>query len=108
MRLSTALTPRVISCAEDFPEHVAIPRGCVDEANSLFRSLGSTLDIDDQRQDGLPIDHSFRGTLTAVQQAAVRAMLHHDLGTLVAPPGIGKTVAGGVVASIGHEHLRRG
>ena len=43
MRLSTALTPRVVACAEDFPEHVAIPRGCVDESISLFRSLGSTL-----------------------------------------------------------------
>ena len=94
MRLSTALTPRVIACAEDFPAHVAIPRGCVDEATSLFRSLGSTLDIDDQRQDGISIDHPFRGTLTDVQQAAVRAMLDHDIGVLVAPPGIGKTVAG--------------
>jgi len=94
MRLSTALTPRVIACAEDFPEHVAIPRGCVEESISLFRSLGSTLEIDDQRQDGHPIDHAFRGTLTDVQQAAVRAMLRHDIGILVAPPGVGKTVAG--------------
>ena len=94
MRLSTALTPRVIACAEDFPEHVAIPRGCVDEVTALFRSLGPTLQIDDQRQDGVPIDHSFQGTLTDVQDAAVKAMLTHDLGVLVAPPGIGKTVAG--------------
>jgi len=94
MRLSTALTPRVIACAEDFPEHVAIPRGCVDEATSLFRSLGSTLQIDDQREAGVSIDHTFRGTLTGVQEAAVKAMLAHDLGVLVAPPGIGKTVAG--------------
>lgn len=94
MRLSTALTPRVVACAEDFPEHVAIPRGCVDESISLFRSLGSTLEIDDQRQDGRPIDHTFRGTLTDVQEAAVRAMRCHDIGILVAPPGIGKTVAG--------------
>jgi superfamily II DNA or RNA helicase len=94
MRLSTALTPRVIACAEDFPEHVAIPRGCVDEATSLVRSLGSTLQIDDQRHNGVPIDHTFKGTLTDVQDAAVKAMLTHDLGVLVAPPGIGKTVAG--------------
>ena len=94
MRLSTALTPRVIACAEDFPEHVALPRGCVDEAITLFRSLGSTLQIDDQRQDGDSIDHEFRGALTDVQEAAVRAMLNHDVGVLVAPPGVGKTVAG--------------
>ena len=28
MRLSTALTPRVIACAEELPEHIALPRGC--------------------------------------------------------------------------------
>lgn len=28
MRLSTAMTPRVISCAEDLPQYVALPRGC--------------------------------------------------------------------------------
>jgi len=94
MRLSTALTPRVIACAEDFPEHVAVPRGCVDESISLFRSLGSTLEIDDQRQYGDSINHEFRGTLTGVQEAAVKAMLNHDIGVLVAPPGVGKTVAG--------------
>ena len=94
MRFSTALTPRVIACAEDFPEHVAIPRGCVDQAIALFQSLGSALDIEDQRQSGQAIDHVFRGTLTDVQDAAVRAMLDHEIGTLVAPPGIGKTVAG--------------
>src|SRR5437899_12820734 len=29
MRLSTALTPRLVACAEDHPQHVALPRGCV-------------------------------------------------------------------------------
>ena len=44
IRLSTALTPRVMACAEDFPEHVALPRGCVDDANALFQSLGVTFE----------------------------------------------------------------
>lgn len=94
MRLSTALTPRVIACAEDYPEHVALPRGCVDDAIALFQSLGATLEIDDQRQLGQAIEHQFQGTLTELQDVAVHAMLDHDNGTLVAPPGIGKTVAG--------------
>jgi superfamily II DNA or RNA helicase len=94
MRLSTALTPRVIACAEDFPEHVALPRGCVDHAIGLFQSLGITLEIDDQRQPGRAIEHRFQGTLTELQDVAVRAMLDHDIGTLIAPPGSGKTVAG--------------
>lgn len=94
MRLSTALTPRVIACAEDYPEHVALPRGCVDDAIALFQSLGATLEIDDQRQLGQAIEHQFQGNLTELQDVAVHAMLDHDNGTLVAPPGIGKTVAG--------------
>ena len=94
MRLSTALTPRVIACAEDFPRHVSLPRGCADDAAALLRALGSTLDVDDQREAGQPIRYRFRGTLTELQEVAVRALLAHDVGVLVAPPGVGKTVAG--------------
>ena len=39
MRLSTALTPRVIACAEDLPQHVALPRGCRPELEELLRGL---------------------------------------------------------------------
>lgn len=94
MRLSTALTPRVIACAEDFPRHVALPRGCTDDAATLLRALGSALDVDDQREAGQLIRHRFQGTPTELQEAAVRALLAHDVGVLVAPPGVGKTVAG--------------
>lgn len=94
MRLSTALTPRVIACAEDFPAHIALPRGCVDDAVALLHSFGVTLDIDDQRNVGEGIEHQFEGALTELQQNAARAVLEHDLGILVAPPGVGKTVAG--------------
>ena len=59
MRLSTVLTPRIIACAEDFPEHIALPRGCVDEARERLQSVGSTLKIDDQRTMGQPIVHRF-------------------------------------------------
>ena len=31
MRLSTYGKPRIISCGEDFPDHLGLPRGCVDE-----------------------------------------------------------------------------
>ncbi len=93
MRLSTALTPRVIACAEDYPRHVALPRGCADDAAALLRSLGTTLEIGDEREAGQAIDHHFRGTLTELQENAVRALLSHDFGVLVTPPGTGKTVA---------------
>jgi superfamily II DNA or RNA helicase len=99
MRLSTATTPRVISCAEDHAEHVALPRGCLDEAAELLREHGSTLHVHDERVAGAPIDVSFRGSLTAVQRNAVDAMLVHDTGIFVAPPGSGKTVVGAYLAA---------
>lgn len=94
LRLSTARIPRIICRAEDFPRHLALPRGCVDDATALLQSLGATLDIDDQREDGHPIEHRFHGTSTELQDHAVRALRPHDIGVLVAPPGVGKTVAG--------------
>ena len=73
MRLSTALTPRVIACAEDFPRHVALPRGCADDAGALLRAVGSALEIDDRREAGQLIRHRFQGTPTELQEAAVRS-----------------------------------
>jgi len=94
MRLSTALTPRVINCAEDLPLHVVLPRGCLSELRDLLDDLESELGLDDQRTPGAPLELSFRGQLTAVQQKAAKALLEHDIGVFVAPPGIGKTALG--------------
>lgn len=94
MRLSTALTPRVISCAEEFPRHIALPRGCQDELAVLLKEYDSALSIDDQRQSGEPLDVQFDGKLTAIQQQAVNILRNHDTGVFVAPPGVGKTVTG--------------
>ena len=94
MRLSTALTPRVINCAEAFPLHVALPRGCLPEVENLFRGVGSELDLDDQRTRGASLNLKFRGQLTPVQRKGAEALLEHDIGVFVAPPGVGKTVVG--------------
>ena len=94
LRLSTALTPRVVACAEDLLEHVALPRGCRTELEQLLREHGSTLLVEDQRCEGKPLDLAFEGRLTAVQRKAARALLREDIGVLVAPPGVGKTVIG--------------
>ncbi|MBI5431911.1 MAG: DEAD/DEAH box helicase family protein [Planctomycetes bacterium] len=94
MRLSTALTPRVIACAQDLGQHVALPRGCLDSLKQLLSELGVRLVLDDQRVDGDPVEFAFQGELTPVQKQAARALLAHDTGVFVAPPGIGKTVLG--------------
>jgi superfamily II DNA or RNA helicase len=99
MRLSTALTPRVITCAEEFVEHIAIPRGCQEELISLLRKYSSELSIDDKRFNGEPINVNFTGDLTPIQRKAVDELLKHDIGVFVAPPGMGKTVVGVYLAA---------
>ena len=94
LRLSTALTPRVVACAEELPEHVALPRGCRIDLEQILQEHGCALRVEDQRCDGKPLDVTFDGRLTSIQKKAARALLREDIGVLVAPPGVGKTVIG--------------
>ncbi len=94
MRLSTATTPRVIACSEDLPNHIALPRGCQADLEQLLLEHGVTLVIDDQRCTGTSNRFRFVGELTPTQSQAARALLEHDIGVFVGPPGIGKTVLG--------------
>ena len=94
MRLSTATTPRVITCAEDLPLHVGLPRGRQRELETLLRDHGISLDVVDERVRGEALRLRFQGKLTPLQEKAVAALLEHDIGVLVAPPGVGKTVVG--------------
>src|SRR4030095_4763453 len=52
------------------------------------------LKAEDQRQEGEALNVELQGELTAVQQEAAEALLRHDVGVFVAPPGVGKTVLG--------------
>ncbi len=94
MRLSTVLTPRVIACAEDLPLFVGLPRGCAADARKLFAANDVNLTVDDRRYDGASLGYEFAGTLTSAQEEAAHALLAHDIGVFVGPPGIGKTVLG--------------
>lgn len=94
MRISTAGTPRVICCAEDLPQFVALPRGCRDDLADLLDGCGITLSLEERRCEGEPVRFRFQGRLTAMQTDAVKALLSHDDGVFVAPPGAGKTVVG--------------
>ncbi|HEX6899904.1 MAG TPA: DEAD/DEAH box helicase family protein [Thermoanaerobaculia bacterium] len=94
LRLSTAMTPRVIACAEELSQHIALPRGCLGDLKELFRTNGVDLQVEDQRQEGEALQLVLKGELTAVQQEAAEALLQHDIGVFVAPPGVGKTVLG--------------
>jgi len=94
LRLFTALTPRVISCAADHPRHISLPRGCLDEGHSLLHACQSELRTEGLRIAGAPVEATVIRELTGVQRQAAHAMLFHETGVLVAPPGFGKTVLG--------------
>ncbi|MBV1728162.1 MAG: helicase, partial [Candidatus Desulforudis sp.] len=92
MRLSTFGKPRVIGCAEDFPRHLGLPRGCLDEAVALLEAHNVAVEVVDERFPGQPIDVSFRGQLSRDQKVAAEALTAHDEGVLSATTAFGKTV----------------
>ncbi len=94
MRLSTFGKPRVLRCAEEFPKHVALPRGWLGEITTLLESHKVAVELDDQRFAGKPIDVTFHGQLRPDQQAAADAMLDHDDGILSATTAFGKNSRG--------------
>lgn len=93
MRRSVWDKPRVIGCAESYPQHLALPRGCLDGALTLLRDNGIAWDLRDERVNGQPLDVSFLGRLRQDQEVAIAAMLLFDTGVLCAPTAFGKTVA---------------
>ncbi|MGA9751733.1 MAG: DEAD/DEAH box helicase family protein [Acidobacteriota bacterium] len=106
MRLSTALTPRVLRCFEESPSAIALPRGCLPDLEALLHDHGISLALDDGREAGALLDVTFKGRLTSEQEQAVHALLRHEMGILVAPPGSGKTVAGvSLIAARGRSTL---
>jgi len=92
MRLPTYDKPRIIACAEDYPQHIGLPRGCLEEAQSLLSSLKIKSVIHDERFSGKPLAVSFQGELRTEQKTAAEAMAAHDIGVLSATTAFGKTV----------------
>lgn len=94
MRLPTFGKPRIVSCAELHPRHVALPRGSFDEAIRFLSDHGATADLDDLREDGarLPETVCFCGQLRQQQSRAFDALAKHDAGVLAATTAFGKTV----------------
>lgn len=106
MRMSVWDIPRVIGCAENYPNHIALPRGCLDAVQELLRDNGVRCDLHDERYEGESINVAFAGTLRIDQEATLSAMLHHDTGVLCAPTAFGKTVmAAAMIAERGVNTL---
>lgn len=94
MHLSTFGKPRIISCCEEFPKHLALPRGCLEELILLLEELDIRVSINDERVIGNPISVTFQGTLRPEQQIAADHLVKNDIGVLSASTAFGKTVIG--------------
>ncbi len=92
MRLSTYDKPRVVACAEDHPQHIGLPRGCLEDVRQALTDLGVRTAIRDERHTGNRFDFNFQGELRPDQELAAEAMLTHDTGVLAATTAFGKTV----------------
>jgi len=92
MRQSTYGEDRIIACAEDYPNHIGLPRGCLEDVRVLLSDLKIKLLVRDERCEGKPLEVSFHGALRPEQKTAAETMNRHDTGVLSATTAFGKTV----------------
>jgi len=92
MRLPTYEKPRIIACAEEHPQHIGLPRGCLEDVQQLLSDLNMAPVVRDERCHGQPLSVVFQGTLRPEQKAAADSMLKHETGVLAATTAFGKTV----------------
>jgi superfamily II DNA or RNA helicase len=107
LRKSTWDTPRFIRGYDlTLDDRLVMPRALRQTIVSIVEQAGSRLAVTDVRNPGREIDVAFAAELSTKQSAAVGAVLAHDDGLLVAPPGSGKTVMGcAVIAERGTSTL---
>ncbi|MFC4110635.1 DEAD/DEAH box helicase family protein [Micromonospora zhanjiangensis] len=107
LRKSTWDTPRFIRGYDlTLDDRLVLPRGLRHTIAAIVEHAGSRLAVTDGRNPGCEIDTAFTAELTTKQSTAVGALLAHDDGVLVAPPGSGKTVmACAVIAERGTSTL---
>lgn len=92
MRLPVYDKPRIIGCARDYPHHIGLPRGCLDEIVDLLKELDIKHTEQVELNEGEPIDVLFNGDLKLDQQLAVDSLIKTDIGVLSATTAFGKTV----------------
>ena len=102
-RYSTFSIPRFVVRFHQEVDTLTLPRGLVDEATQLLESAGATVTVKRTRARKR-IEMGFFGTLRPEQNRALKDLLKHRTGVVVAPPGFGKTILG--CATIAERGLR--
>src|SRR5512145_791300 len=92
MRLPTFNKPRIISCADETPGYLCLPRGCADDLQALLNQAEVVMNWKDQTQAGRSIRVAFNGVLRDEQSEAVQSLLKFECGVLSAGTAFGKTV----------------
>lgn len=94
LRLSTIGLSRYICAAHIEGKYLILPRGCLNDAETLLTGQNINLFYDDKRYQGESIPKvKFNGKLKSQQNKAVNALLKSNFGILHASTGFGKTVA---------------
>ena len=65
MRLPTYGKPRVICCAEDHPQHIGLPRGCLEDVQKLLSDLHIKTVVRDERYRGHAVGRAVPGRIAA-------------------------------------------
>jgi superfamily II DNA or RNA helicase len=81
----------VIACGQDFPQHIAVPRGCLTEVLALLHAHKIRPEVRDERFAGTPFAAEFDGQLRSFQEEPVAGIGGYDEGILCAPTAFGKT-----------------
>jgi superfamily II DNA or RNA helicase len=107
LRKSTWDTPRFVRGYDvTIDDRLVLPRGLRHRITDIVERAGSRIEVIDARDPGREIDLALAAELHEPQMTAVNALLAHDDGVLVAPPGSGKTVmACAVIAERGTSTL---
>lgn len=99
MRMPVWDKPRIIGCAENYSQHIGLPRGCYPAVQDLMQLNDVKINIQDERLPGIKIKARFKGKLRTDQMAALKNIQANDFGTLCAPTAFGKTVVGAALIS---------
>ncbi|MBN1613219.1 MAG: DEAD/DEAH box helicase family protein [Deltaproteobacteria bacterium] len=92
LRLPTYDKPRIISCSEETPAYLCLPRGCEADVAGLLGEAGVRAVWSDHTCPGRCINVFFNGSLREEQILVAEEMLKHDIGVLSATTAFGKTV----------------